>query len=112
MVLSIAFGVLLLDSTRVPSAAPEGSPSVAPAVLVPVGAGASPVPADPCPAVDQAVLVGSQATRFPAKTAVDVLTWAPKDPYVRHSLEDMAGVRLGPVYDPRVPKCRIDLLVL
>jgi hypothetical protein len=112
VVLGVAFGVLLLDSARAPSLAPAVSPSVAPAVLVPGGAGASLVPADPCPAVDQAVLVGSQTTRFPAKTAVDVLTWAPKDPYVRHWLEDMAGVRPGPVYDPRVPKCRIDLLVL
>jgi len=118
VVLGIAFGALLLDSARTPAGpTPESSPSVAPIAVAPVplapgGAAGAPSPADPCPAVDQAEVVPGLTTRFPAKTPVDVLTWAPKDPYVRHSLEDMAGVRPGPVYDPRVPKCRVDLLVL
>ncbi len=118
VVLGIAFGALLLDSARTPAGlAPEGSPSVAPVAAAPVavapgGAAAAPSPPVPCPAVDQVELVPGLTTRFPAKTPTDVLTWAPKDPYVRHSLEDMAGVRPGPVYDPRVPKCRVDLLVL
>jgi hypothetical protein len=117
VVLGSAFGALLLDSTRTPAGpAPEGSPSFAPVVAAPVAVGrggaAAPSPADTCPAVDQVELVSGQVTRFPAKTPADVLAWAPKDPYVRHSLEDMAGVRPGPIYDPRVPKCRVDLLVL
>jgi hypothetical protein len=89
--------------------------AVAQAAVAPGSAAAvtlSPGPAEPCPAVEQAQLVLGQTTRFPAKTPADVLAWAPKDPYVRHSLEDMAGVRPGPVYDPRVPTCRVDLLVL
>jgi len=117
VVLGIAFGALLLDSTRTPAGpAPEGSQSAAPVVAAPVAVGpggaAAPTSADPCPAVDQVELVSGQVTRFPAKTPADVLAWAPKDPYVRHSLEDMAGVRAGPIYDTRVPKCRVDLLVL
>ena len=117
VVLGIAFGALLVDSARTPAGpAPEGSPSSAPVVAAPMpvvpGSAAAPTSADPCPAVDQVEVVPGLTTRFPAKTPVDVLTWAPKDPYVRHSLEDMAGVRPGPVYDPRVPKCRVDLLVL
>jgi hypothetical protein len=117
VVLGIAFGALLLDSTRTPAGrAPESSPSAAPVVAAPMpvvpGISAAPTSADPCPAVDQVELVSGQVTRFPAKTPADVLAWAPKDPYVRHSLEDMAGVRAGPIYDPRVPKCRVDLLVL
>jgi hypothetical protein len=116
VVLGIAFGALLLDSTRAPSTlAPEHSPLASTPATVPGGVGAvasSPTPLDPCPGVDQAELVPGQTTRFPAKTAVDVLTWAPKDPFVRHSLEDMASVRPGPISDPRVPRCGIDLLVL
>jgi hypothetical protein len=116
VVLGIAFGALLLDSTRVPSTlAPESAPSATPAAVVPGGAAVvapSPAPVDPCPGVDQAELVPGLTSRFPAKTAADVLSWAPKDPYVRHSLEDMASVRPGPLGDPRVPRCRLDLLVL
>jgi hypothetical protein len=115
VVLGIAFGALLLDSTREPSSvAPESSPSVAPAAVAPGAAGVttSPATADPCPGVDQAELLPGQTTRFPAQTAAEVLTWAPKDPYVRHSLENMASVRPGPVFDPRVPRCRLDLLSL
>ena len=115
VVLGIAFGALLLDSARTPAGpAPQGSPSVAPDV-VPGAAGRaapSPVPDDPCPAVAQTELPSGQQTRFPAKTAADVLAWAPKDPYFRQSLERMASVGPGPIYDPRVPRCRIDLLVL
>jgi hypothetical protein len=116
VVLGIAFGALLIDSARTPAGpAPESSPSVAPVLAAPMPAvpgRAAATSADPCPAVDQIELVSGQVTRFPARTPADVLTWAPKDPYVRHSLEDMAGVRAGPIYDPRVPKCRVDLLVL
>jgi hypothetical protein len=116
VVLGIAFSVLLLDSTRTPAGlAPESSPSVAPAVVAPGGAAIvapAPAPADPCPAVDRTELPYGQQTRFPAKTAEDVLAWAPKDPYVRHWLEGAAGVRSGPMADPRVPTCRIDLLSL
>jgi hypothetical protein len=116
VVLGIAFSALLLDSTRTPAGpAPESSPSVAPSAAVPAVAGGvapSPAPEDPCPAVVQTELPSGQQTRFPAKTVADVLAWAPKDPYFRHSLEDMAGVHAGPGYDPRVPKCRVDLLVL
>jgi hypothetical protein len=115
VVLGIAFGALLLDSTRTPaSLTPDGGPSPSPAIA-PGGAGAvaaSPAPVDPCPGVDQAELVSGQTTRFPARTMADVLTWAPKDPGVRHSLEDMASVRPGPISDPRVPRCRLDLLSL
>lgn len=112
VVLGLAFGALLLDSTRAPSTvAPDNSPSVAPAV--PGGAGVvAPPPADPCPGVEQVELPYGQQTRFPAKTTADVLAWAPKDPYVRNSLEGMAGVRSAASYDPRVPRCRVDLLVL
>jgi hypothetical protein len=116
VVLGIAFGALLLDSARTPAGpAPESSPSVAPAGVVPGlagGAALSPAPDDPCPAVAQTELPSGQPTRFPAKTVADVLAWAPKDPYFRYSLESMASVRPGPIYDPRVPRCRIDLLVL
>ena len=114
VVLGIAFGALLLDSTRVPATlGPESLPSSTPAVGPGAGAVAtSPAPEDPCPGIDQAELVPGQTTRFPAKTAAEVLTWAPKDPYVRHSLEDMASVRPGPISDPRVPRCRLDLLSL
>jgi hypothetical protein len=118
VVLGITFGALLFDSARTPAGlAPQGSPLVAPVASAPVAvapgrAAAAPSLADPCPAVDQVELVSGQVTRFPAKTSADVLAWAPKDPYVRHSLEDMAGVRAGPLYDVRVPKCRVDLLVL
>jgi hypothetical protein len=115
-VLGIAFGALVLDSTRTPAGpAPESSPSVAPSAVVPVVAGgATPSPAveDPCPAVAKTEVPSGQPTRFPAKTVTDVLAWAPKDPYFRYSLESMASVRPGPIYDPRVPRCRIDLLVL
>ena len=31
---------------------------------------------------------------------------------MRHLLEDIAGVRPGPLGDPRVPRCRLELLVL
>jgi hypothetical protein len=117
VVLGAAFGALLLDSTRTPSTqAPESAPSATSVANIPGGASTvapSPAPVDPCPGVDQVELVYGLQTRFPAKTAADVLAWAPKDPYVRNSLEDMAGIRPGgPVYDPRVPRCRIDLLVL
>lgn len=112
--LGAAFGALLLDGAGPAARTSEGDPPAASASAAPANAGVftpSLAPVGPCPDVQQVVLVPGLATRFPAKTAADVLAWAPKDPYVRHTMEDMAGVRPGRA-DPRVPSCRVDLLTL
>jgi hypothetical protein len=87
------------------SLAAAATPSPAPTVA------ASAAPADPCVGFKQAeVGAGSERASFPARTLSELLANAAKDPWIRHRLEDVAGVRLGPLADPRVPRCRVDLV--
>jgi hypothetical protein len=88
---------------------PSDQPSSARGELVAV---TSPSPSsDPCLSIPpQADL--TFPTSFVAGTAADVLRNAPKDPAMRWYFYDIAGVRPGPLGDPRVPRCRLDLLQL
>jgi hypothetical protein len=80
----------------------------------PAGSAESPssAPTDPCLSIQQAQLGPGVEVSFPARSAAEVLANAPKDPLMRHLMEDIAGVRPGPLADARVPRCRLDLLVL
>jgi hypothetical protein len=86
----------------------SGSPPVASAP------NASPSPADGSPSCrgldDTGVYVSR--VRFPALTASAVLAGVRSDPATNHLFNDLTGVRPGPLFDPRVPKCRPDLLGL
>lgn len=69
----------------------------------------SSVPADPCASVRQLPDIWSPG-RFPARTLTDVLTNLPQDFAWMHLVQDTVGVRSNPMQDPRVPRCRVDLV--
>lgn len=71
---------------------------------------ATATPADPCARIQQATVPNGSSPAFPVRSAADVLRGVAADPLVAHTLEDLAGVRPGPLRDPRVPLCRVDLL--
>jgi hypothetical protein len=85
-------------------------PSSTPGELVVTASSPSPT-SDPCLSI-QPQPDSTVPTSFLARTAADVLRNAPKDPAMRWYFSDLAGVRPGPLGDPRVPRCRIDLLQL
>jgi hypothetical protein len=69
----------------------------------------SSVPPDPCASVRQLPDVWSPG-RFPAHTLTDVMTNLQEDFAWMHLLQDVVGVRSNPMQDPRVPRCRVDLV--
>lgn len=75
-----------------PSASPRECASVAQAVLPPLFAG----------------------TLYPTRSASEVLAGLRSDPYFRHTLEDIAGVRQdpNPLRDSDVPRCAVDALTV
>jgi hypothetical protein len=79
-----------------------------------VAADAAPTAANPfgiCPGIPEPVLAMPPAP-FVTRTAADVVAGLKTDPWVRHLFNDLAGVRPGPLRDPRVPLCRPDLIAL
>lgn len=90
------------------SSAPAATPTQSTAELVAPGA----TPADPCAGIQQANVPSGAGAPFPTRTAADVLRSLAADPYVAHMLEDVAGVRPGPLRDPRVPLCQLDAMSL
>ena len=71
----------------------------------------TPPPAADCNSVTQAALPATP-TLYPTRTAVEVTAGLRTDPYFRHTLEDIAGVRQdpNPLRDPGVPRCAVDAL--
>src|SRR5437899_2965492 len=65
--------------------------------------------ADTCRGLDDS---GASPIPFPARTAAEVIEGTRRDPSVRLLFNDLAGVRPGPMRDPRAPQCRPDLLEL
>src|SRR2546428_13188759 len=55
---------------------------------------------------------GASPIPFPARIAAEVIEGTRRDPSVRLLFNDLAGVRPGPMRDPRGPQCRPDLLEL
>jgi hypothetical protein len=90
-------------------AAAQPSAEIRPLV---VAVSSRPTPADPCVSIQAAQVNPGVQSSFPARTVADVLAGAPSDPAMRLTFQDIAGVRPGPLADPRVPRCRIDLLQL
>src|SRR4029077_6838549 len=68
--------------------------------------------ADPCLSIQAAQVDPGAQTSFPARTAAEVLASAPTDPGMQLYFQDIAGVRPGPLGDPAVPRCCVDLLPL
>lgn len=71
--------------------------------------------AQACASVTQAVLPAAGAGGlYPTRTATEVLSGLPSDPYFRHTLEDIAGVRQdpNPLRDSGVPRCAVDALTV
>lgn len=68
------------------------------------------VPAD-CASVVQAA-VPATPSLYPTRTAAEVTSGLTNDPYFRHTLEDVAGVRqdANPLRDAGVPRCAVDAL--
>src|SRR6266508_1626568 len=93
-------------------AAPSASPIAAESAHPTPSAITPPAAGDPCPGVAPTQLAAGFQSRFPARTAAEVIAVATTDPYLRVNFEDLAGVRPGPMRDPRVPQCRLDLLRL
>jgi hypothetical protein len=74
----------------------------------PASLGAS-APADPCVSVRILPDVWAPG-HFPARTLTEVVTNLQRDFAWQHLIQDMAGVRPNPNQDPRVPRCRVDLI--
>jgi hypothetical protein len=72
-------------------------------------------PTAACPGVIEAVLPSAGAGQlYPTRTASEVVSGLAKDPYLRHTLEDIAGVRQdsNPLRDSSVPRCAVDALTI
>src|SRR5438876_4392566 len=65
--------------------------------------------ADTCRGLDDS---GASPSPFPARTAAEVTAGARRDPSIRLLLNDLVGVRPGPMRDPRAPQCRPEVLEL
>lgn len=89
-----------------PALAPTPAPSIA-ASEAPVAVNAS----ETCRGLDDSG-VSSRPTPFPTRTAAEVLAGARRDPSIRLLFNDLAGIRPGPMRDPRAPQCRPELLDL
>lgn len=68
-------------------------------------------PADPCATLLHIPDVPN-VSRFPAKTLADLQTNLPQDFAWMRLLQRVSGVQPNPMQDPRVPRCRVDLLQL
>src|SRR2546426_6109236 len=63
--------------------------------------------ADTCRGLDD---FGASPIPFPARTVAEVIEGTRRDPSIRLLFNDLAGVRPGPMRDPRAPQCRPELL--
>src|SRR5438128_2574634 len=68
-----------------------------------------PAIADPCASLLHIPDVANPS-RFAARTLADLTVNLPRDLAWMRLLQDVAGVRPNPMQDPRVPRCRVDLL--
>src|SRR2546425_606162 len=97
----------LLVVATVPRSNSTAAPAPAPASEAALIAKA----AETCRGLDDSG-ASSHPIPFPASTAADVIVGARHDLSIRLLLNDLAGVRPGPMRDPRAPQCRPDLLEL
>src|SRR2546422_1148070 len=97
----------LLVVAPVPRSNSTAAPAPAPASEAPLIANA----AGTCRGLDDWGASG-RPIPFPASPAAEVIVGARHDLSIRLLLNDLAGVRPGPMRDPRAPQCRPDLLEL
>src|SRR3989441_6320282 len=97
----------LLVVATVPRSNSTAAPAPAPASEAVLIAKA----AETCRGLDDSG-ASSHPIPFPASTAAEVIVGARHDLSIRLLLNDLAGVRPGPMRDPRAPQCRPDLLEL
>jgi hypothetical protein len=74
----------------------------------PSALGAS-APVDPCVSARHLPDIANPS-RFAARTLTDVMANLPQDLAWMRLVQDVAGVRSNPMQDPRVPRCRVDLV--
>lgn len=111
------WGLFVVDAARgaVMSMAGAGSDEDWPPVFAqlpdhPVALGVA-APVDPCAALLHIPDVPN-VSRFPAKTLADLQLNLPQDFAWMRLVQQVSGVQPNPMQDPRVPRCRVDLLQL
>src|SRR3989442_10747716 len=97
----------LLVVATVPRSNSTAAPAPAPASEAPLIAKAL----ETCRGLDNSG-ASSHPIPFPASTAAEVIVGARHDLSIRLLLNDLAGVRPGPMRDPRAPQCPPDVLEL
>jgi len=67
--------------------------------------------ADPCASLARLPDIASPS-RFPARTLAELMANLPRDVEWMRTLQGVSGAWSGALWDPRVPRCRVDLIVI